>query len=188
MDLSLSLDEKKFLIETSKKAILFYFKNNDYPNYDQIAPKNLTKKGNCFVELFLNGTLRGSMGNFNGDLSLIGSVVQNAIGAAFNDPRFPQLSLMEFYKIKTSISLLSELTEISASDSNDLIKKFPKGYGISMVSDKGRSLMLPHMWEKFPTHEKFLSELSSKAGLPTDSWMDVKNKKFMIFESVFVKE
>lgn len=188
MDISLTTDEKKFLIETSKKAILFYFKNNDYPNYDQIAPKNLIKKGNCFVELFINGNLRGSMGNFNGELSLVASIVQNAIGAAFSDPRFPKLTLMEFYKIRISISILSELEEITVSDSNDLIKKFPKGYGITMVSDKGRSLMLPHMWEKFLTHEKFLSELSSKAGFPTDEWMNTKNKKFMIFESIFVKE
>lgn len=188
MDFSLSSDEKNFLIENSKKAILFYFKNGTYPNYDQIAPKNLTKKGNSFVELFVSGNLRGSMGNFNGDLSLVSSVIQNAVGAAFDDPRFPKLSLMEFYKIKVSISLLSELSEISVSDSDDLIKKFPKGYGITMVSDTGRSLMLPHMWEKLPTHEKFLSELSSKAGFPTDEWMNTKNKKFMIFESILVKE
>lgn len=183
-----SNEEKQSLIEYAKKSILAFFKSGKYPNYELVCPKRLCEKGNTYIELFINGTIRGSMGNFNGDYSLINSVSRNSIGAAFEDPRSPKLTILEFHKLKIAVSILSPLTEISVSSSNDLINKFPKGLGIVLVSDKGRSVMMPHMWDNHKTHESFLGELCLKAGFAKDSWINVKDKKFMIFESIFIKE
>ena len=60
-----------------------------------------------FVTLTMDNQLRGCIGNLTPDNSVRQGVEENALNAAFNDPRFPALSPDDFEKVRIEISLLT---------------------------------------------------------------------------------
>ena len=61
---------------------------------DRSAPW-LHARGACFVTLTQEGELRGCVGGLEARRSLLEDVTANARAAAFDDPRFPPLSVSE---------------------------------------------------------------------------------------------
>ncbi|MCX7911259.1 MAG: AmmeMemoRadiSam system protein A, partial [Endomicrobia bacterium] len=102
-------------------------------------------------------------------------VINMAIAAATEDPRFPQVTLEELDDIKIEISVLSPLKRVF---SHKEIKE--KVHGVVVRSGGKSGLFLPQVWEQLPKKEQFLSELCwGKAGLPPNAWQDPKTELYV---------
>ncbi|MFC1536608.1 AmmeMemoRadiSam system protein A [Pseudomonadota bacterium] len=124
-----------------------------------------------FVTLKEDGELRGCIGSLKAHCSLYRDLCNNAVSAAFHDPRFPPVTKDEFEKIHIEVSLLTEPEQISFNDQNDLLSQLAPGVdGIIFECGSYRSTFLPQVWEQLPTPELFMAHLKQKAGLTADFW------------------
>jgi AmmeMemoRadiSam system protein B/AmmeMemoRadiSam system protein A len=138
--------------------------------------KMLNEPGASFITLNKKGQLRGCIGSIQAWQPLIKDIAENACKAAFEDPRFPKLTLgeIESGKIEISISILSPQTQIHFSDETDLLAQLQPGIdGIVLTEGTPyRGVFLPVVWEQLPDPKQFINQLKRKAGLPEDYWSD----------------
>jgi AmmeMemoRadiSam system protein A len=126
-----------------------------------------------FVTLTLDGNLRGCIGMLEACRPLAEDVAENAVSAAFRDPRFPPLSRDEFDDLKISISVLSPPQEMTFSSEADLLEKIRPGVdGLILQEGFRKGTFLPSVWEELPDKELFFEHLKLKAGLPAGYWSD----------------
>ncbi len=130
----------------------------------------LRQAGATFVTLAKDGKLRGCIGSLAAARPLGEDVAQNALGAAFRDPRFPPLSAAEWPHCRVEVSLLSAPKPIRFADETDLLAQVVPGEdGVILECDGRRATFLPQVWESLPDKLAFFAELVKKAGLPADT-------------------
>ena len=130
----------------------------------------LAQTGATFVTLTKDGNLRGCIGSLAPARALGEDVAQNALGAAFRDPRFPALTPGEWPQCKVEVSLLSTPKPLRFADEADLLAQIECGAdGLILEADGKRGTFLPQVWEELPEKRAFLAQLLKKAGLPTDT-------------------
>ena len=133
----------------------------------------LYEHGACFVTLMQTGQLRGCIGSLQAYRPLLDDVKENAIAAAFRDPRFKPLAASEYNEICIEVSLLSPLKAMTISNEEDALTQFQPGVdGVVLHCGDKRGTFLPQVWESLPEPRRFLEELKRKAGLPGDFWSD----------------
>ena len=136
---------------------------------------SLLKKRGCFVTLHKDGGLRGCIGTIEPVDSVLTCVKKNALNAAFNDPRFPSLTLEELNKINIEISILTLPKALDFTDGEDLKNQLRPGiHGVILSQGWRSATFLPQVWEQLPDKSSFLSNLCLKAGLPGHAWQDKK--------------
>ena len=129
-----------------------------------------TKRG-TFVTLNINGQLRGCIGNLTPRGTIVEGVKENAINAAFHDPRFNALSIKELDSVEIEVSILTEPKRLKYDTTEDLIKKLRVNVdGVIIRKGYANATFLPQVWEQLPKHQDFLSHLCQKAGLGSDEW------------------
>ncbi len=132
-----------------------------------------TKQG-TFVTLHKAGRLRGCIGCLAGRESIVDGVRRNAINAAFQDSRFPPLTLEELEQVDIEVSVLTEPKPLSFRDAQDLLAKLRVGKDGVILSQGGASAtFLPQVWQQLPRAEDFLSHLCQKAGLAPNAWRSI---------------
>lgn len=170
MDFMFESSEKKFLLNLARNAIIHYIEKNP------LRPENITEKLKqkraTFVTLSEHDELRGCIGNLSGTQMLYESVINNATGAAFRDPRFQPVSKSEMEKIKIEISVLTEPEKINYIKEEDLLNNITEDDGIIIVKDNRSATFLPQVWLQIQDKEEFLRHLCMKALLPEDSWKE----------------
>lgn len=158
------------LCQLARKTLEEYFKGKQFKP-DSLTIKACNNKACCFVTITKNGFLRGCIGSLQPNQELWKNIQENAINAAFFDPRFPPLSEKELPKIKIEVSVLSKPKKLEFLNSEELLKKINEKMGIILKHKTGKtSTFLPQVWEKIPDKITFLEELSLKAGLDGDAW------------------
>jgi len=131
----------------------------------------LADPGATFVTLFSHAELRGCIGSLRASRSLRDDVRENAINAAFHDPRFPPLVPAEFESISVEVSLLSPSTRLRCATEDDLLARLHAGVdGVTLEYGAHRATFLPQVWETLAEPRLFLAELKRKAGLAADFW------------------
>jgi MEMO1 family protein len=126
--------------------------------------------GATFVTLTKAGELRGCIGSLEPTRALADDVAQNALGAAFRDPRFPPMSAQEWPQCRVEVSLLSTPKPLRFADEADLVGQIEAGEdGLIIECDGRRGTFLPQVWEDLPDKRVFLAHLLRKAGLPADT-------------------
>jgi hypothetical protein len=134
---------------------------------------DLSHPGATFVTLTQKGQLRGCIGSLEAHRPLAKDVADNAIAAAFHDPRFPPLKDEELERTRIEVSLLGPSEKIDFVDEADAMAKLRPGIdGVVLTHGRQRATFLPQVWEALPDPRKFLSQLKQKAGLPADFWDD----------------
>ena len=132
---------------------------------------NLLKRGASFVTLTQQGQLRGCIGSLEAHRPLNLDVEENAIAAAFRDPRFPPLSHEELARTRIEVSVLERPQALRFSDEKDALRQLRPGLdGLILQCAQRRATFLPQVWESLPTPAHFLRQLKLKAGLPEDFW------------------
>ena len=133
----------------------------------------LAEPGASFVTLTRQGELRGCIGTLEAHRPLGLDVRENAVAAAFRDPRFMPLTRVEFDEIRVEVSVLSpsEILVV-ASEEHALATLRPNVDGVVFEYRHYRSTFLPQVWEQLPEPAEFMAHLKRKAGLPMDFWAE----------------
>jgi len=129
----------------------------------------LAQFGATFVTLTREGALRGCIGSLQASRPLGMDAAQNALGAAFRDPRFSPMSAAEWPGCRVEVSLLSTPKAVAFADEDHLLAQLVAGEdGVILEADGRRASFLPQVWESISDKRQFLRELARKAGLPAD--------------------
>ncbi len=124
-----------------------------------------------FVTLMRNDELRGCIGSLEARRALRLDIEDNAVAAAFRDPRFTPLTRLEYTNTRIEISLLSPTELLPAADEHQVREILRPGLdGVVFEYGHYRSTFLPQVWEQLPEPGQFLAHLKRKAGLPPDFW------------------
>jgi AmmeMemoRadiSam system protein A len=164
--------EGKYLLDMARKTIeeaLSGKKAADQDGADD-SPRFAEKRG-TFVTLTIDKNLRGCIGHIIPQETLLEGVKENAINAAFKDPRFNPLSKSEWQKVKIEISILTDPARLEYSDADDLLKKIhPNIDGVIIKKGYYQSTFLPQVWEQLPDKKEFFTHLCLKAGMDGNEW------------------
>jgi AmmeMemoRadiSam system protein A len=128
---------------------------------------HLAELRGVFTSVYLHSQLRGCVGYVLAVSSVYSTVAQTARAAAFDDPRFPSVTLQETPDLKIELSLLSRPQIIQP----EIVEVGRHGLLISLAGHRG--LLLPqvavqHGWDR----RTFLDQTCRKAGLPLDAWQN----------------
>ncbi len=163
-------EQGKRLLKLARETIKKRLVGEGDDRIDNLEEALLDKKG-VFVTLNKRGNLRGCIGHIIGQMPLWEGVRENAINAAFSDPRFPPLSPEELDEIDIEISVLTEPRPLKYTSVDDLLQKLiPGKHGVIIKKGPYQATFLPQVWEQLPNKEEFLSHLCMKASLPPYEW------------------
>jgi AmmeMemoRadiSam system protein A len=144
------------------------------------AGKKLRMKAACFVTVYVDGELRGCIGNAMASGPLWKSVAENAVLAVSRDYRFIPVKKEDLPRLTPEVSVLTPLSEHKPKNTAELLQFLEHEKPGLMLTKYGRSaLFLPQVWEDLPKPEEFLTHLCLKAGLGSDDWKE--DAKFQIF-------
>ena len=129
----------------------------------------LRQVGATFVTLTRDGALRGCIGSLEAARALGTDVAENALAAAFRDPRFPPMTAAEWPNVRVEVSLLSAPKPMRFADEADLLAQLKPGEdGVILEFGGRRATYLPQVWESISDKRLFMRELARKAGLGDD--------------------
>lgn len=131
----------------------------------------LLKRAATFVTLTQEGRLRGCIGSLEAHRPLGVDVEENALAAAFRDPRFTPLTADEFLRTRIEVSLLQAPQHLHFSSEEEALRLLRPGLdGLILQRGHQRATFLPQVWDTLPEPAQFLRQLKRKAGLPEDFW------------------
>lgn len=172
-------ESRSFLLRLARAAITARIGGLALPA-EAPADRVLLEPRGAFVTLDLDGRLRGCIGHVVGVSPLWVSVRDNAVAAAFADPRFAPLIAHELPGVRIEISALSPLVECAPEEitvGRD---------GILVERGAARGLLLPQVAvEQGWGRETFLDHTCRKAGLTTSCWRDPATVLFRFSAEVF---
>jgi uncharacterized protein (TIGR00296 family) len=185
----ISLSEGANLVRLARTAVEKYLEESVV-----IKPDNdVMDKAGIFVTLsYLNTSkeeqLRGCIGFPLPEKSLHEAVIEAAIAAATQDPRFLPLYSQELDNIIFEISILTMPQEIKAMPT-DYKNEIKLGRdGLILQCRFGSGLLLPQVpvelnWDV----EEYLANICYKAGAPSNAWLDPTSKLYK-FQAIVFKE
>lgn len=135
-----------------------------------------------FVTLHKRGDLRGCIGEIVPRREIWQAVREQALNAAFNDPRFPALRKDELKEIDIEISILTPPRPVGSW------REIEIGRHGMVLSKGGRSaVFLPQVApEQGWGIEDTLTHLAMKAGLGPEDWRD--GADYLVFEAQIARE
>lgn len=171
---SVSLEEGAYLVSLARRAIGEYLLSGRKITPDRSGGA-LSEKRGVFVTLETHPAheLRGCIGYPLPVKELNLSVVDCALAAAFDDPRFPPLEKSELAACTVELSVLTVPEEVKVKTPADYPKKIKVGRD-GLIIDYGYAsgLLLPQVPVEWNWGEKeFLCQVCQKAGLPPDMWL-----------------
>jgi AmmeMemoRadiSam system protein A len=161
----LTPEEERACLRLARRALEHYFETGGALR-PPVAPGTLKERRGAFVTLTVGGELRGCIGYPLPVKPLDETIVEMALAAATQDPRFEPLAHNELNNIKIEVSVLG-LPEPVADPAEVLVGR----HGIIVSKGSRRGLLLPQVpveyrWDR----ETFLDHGCLKAGLPPDAW------------------
>ena len=168
----LTTEEREYLLALARSTIAEAAGRKPAAEPRPPAPHRLHAPGAAFVTLHTrDGNLRGCIGSLMAHRPLIEDVRENAIAAAFRDPRFPPVKAAELANIVIEVSVLTAPEPLDFDGPEDLMRKLrPHIDGVIIEHGWNRATFLPQVWEQLPSPEEFLGHLCYKAGLPSNAW------------------
>ncbi len=188
---TVSSEEGAYLAALARKAIEHYFATGKKlpPDRNKGA---LSEKRGVFVTLekYPSRELRGCIGYPMPIKELAPAVVDCALSAAFEDPRFAPLEKFELEKIVVEVSVLSVPEEITVKEPGEYPKKIKIGRdGLIISYGYSSGLLLPQVPVEWNWNEtEFLSHLCEKAGLPKEMWRSASVKILSFSAAIFQEE
>ena len=138
-----------------------------------VTHAELDRPGATFVTLTQHGELRGCIGTLEARRPLRQDVEENALNAAFRDPRFAPLAVAELEVTRIEVSLLCAPVPLAIAGEDDLLQRLRPGVDGVVLAFRGRrATFLPQVWESLPEPREFVAALKRKAGLATGFWHD----------------
>jgi uncharacterized protein (TIGR00296 family) len=178
----LSEEEGKFLVKLAQEAIETFIKEKRKIEVPGDTPDILKEERGVFVTLNKDGLLRGCIGYPEPIEPLVNAVIDVAISAAVNDPRFSPVTVDELDDLELEVSVLTKPVLIEVKKPEEYINEIKIGDD-GLIIERGpyKGLLLPQVAVEWGWNvEEFLYNTCVKAGLTADCWIypDVKIYKF----------
>ncbi|MGA3290539.1 MAG: TIGR00296 family protein [Candidatus Bathyarchaeia archaeon] len=193
MSFELSLEEGKILIQLARSAVNEKLEKGKTIQPPKETPKKLFEQCGVFVTInsLRNGKkeLRGCIGYPYPTSPLVEAVIDSAINAATQDPRFYSLTLKELSKVVFEVSVLTPPEVVEVKNPKEYLSKIKVGED-GLIVERGfyRGLLLPQVPIEWGwCEEEFLCQCCVKAGLPPDSWL-TKDAKIYKFKAIIFEE
>ncbi len=182
----LTLEEGRTAVRLARKAIETYLAERKVIQ-DRLSGVFEQKRG-VFTTLTKHGELRGCIGFPYPIKRLDEAIIESAIAAATEDPRFPPVTLEEMDEIIVEVTVLTPLEKINAKPI-ELPKHIEIGkHGLMVKRGFYSGLLLPQVAVEYGFDtEEFLSQTCMKAGLPPDCWL-MEGTEVYRFEGQIFKE
>lgn len=177
-EFSISDEDKQRLLAIAREAIEAHLRDEPYmpPVIDSLSAER-----GVFVTLKIDGQLRGCIGLIKAREPLYRVVGDMAVAAAFEDPRFPPLTAVEFPRLEYDISVLSPLVRV-----HDLDEIIVGRDGLMIKLDLHSGLLLPQVaTENGWGRTQFLEQTCLKAGLPKNSYRSEHAEIYRFSADVF---
>ncbi|MEM5782222.1 MAG: TIGR00296 family protein [Candidatus Aenigmatarchaeota archaeon] len=190
-DIKISDNLGSFLVKLARKTVYEHFRYKPQFILPECEDKQLHEKMGAFVTIqtYPERELRGCIGYPLPYKELIIAVKENALNAAFEDPRFEPLNKSELEKIIFEVTVLTKPEEIKYANSKELVECIEIGkHGLIVQHGFFSGLLLPQVPVEYNWNiEEFLSHTCEKAGLPYNYW---KNNKlsWKRFEGIVFEE
>ena len=188
-DTQLSDSDGVFLVKTARMAVTEFLSNGKRMKLESEREKKFSFNSGVFVTLNNADGLRGCIGFPMPDKKLSHGIIDAAIAAATEDPRFSPVKTNELNDIVFEVTILTSPVEITVTDPMEYLEKIKVGRdGLIIRNSFSSGLLLPQVPVEYGWNvEEFLQHTCEKAGLEKDTW---KNEKVKIekFEGIVYKE
>jgi len=182
----LSLEEGEKAVKLARKAIERYLEEEKIIE-DRLDGIFSEKRG-VFTTLTKKGDLRGCIGYPYPIKRLDVAIIETAISAATQDPRFPPVRIEEMDQIEVEVTVLTppQKLEVPAEKRAEAIEI--GRHGLMVVHGFYSGLLLPQVAVEYNMdEEEFLTQTCLKAGMPPDAWLDQEVDVYT-FEGQIFKE
>jgi len=188
-DSKLSDSDGAILVKISRKAVTEFLSNGNKIKLEPEFEKKFSFNSGVFVTLNKTGELRGCIGFPLPVKKLSRAIVDEAIAAATEDPRFSPVTMKELGDIVFEVTVLTQPIEIDVSDPAEYLSKIKVGRDGLIISHSFYSgLLLPQVPGEYGwNEEEFLQHTCLKAGLAKDFWKSGE-AKIEKFEGIVFKE
>ena len=193
MTFELTDEEGKFLINLARNTAKTYLESGKTIKPPKDTPKKLFEQCGVFVTIntFRHGEkdLRGCIGYPYPTEPLVNAVIDSAINASTQDPRFEPMVLEELDKVVFEVSVLTPPEPIEVKNPQEYLSKVKVGED-GLIVERGyyKGLLLPQVPVELGwCEEEFLCQCCVKAGLPPDTWL-TKNAKIYKFKAIIFEE
>jgi MEMO1 family protein len=151
-------------VRLARQTVESFVRGKEAPTLPEGLPEELTsRRAGAFVSLKIAGKLRGCIGTTSATTSSIAEeILQNAVSACSDDPRFSPVQAEELDRITYSVDELGPTERIDSAEQLDV-----KRYGVIVVSGYRKGLLLPNL-EGVDTIEEQIKIAKRKAGIPED--------------------
>ena len=188
-DTQLSDSDGVFLVKTARMAVTEFLSTGKKMKLGSEHEKKFSFNSGVFVTLNNADGLRGCIGFLMPDKKLSNGIIDAAIAAATEDPRFSPVKTNELNDIVFEVTVLTPPVEITVTDPMEYLEKIKVGRdGLIIKHSFSSGLLLPQVPAEYGWNvEEFLQHTCEKAGLEKDTW---KNEKVKIekFEGIVYKE
>jgi len=172
-------EEQAWLLRQARESIARHLAGDPLPS-DPPPSEVLKERSGVFVTLHMDGNLRGCIGMPLPQQPLFQGVRENAVEAAFHDPRFPPLQATELTRIHIEISVMTPPRRVAGPEEVEVGRD-----GIIISRGGRRGLLLPQVpVEQGWSHDQYLDYGCMKAGLPSDAWhrgVEIETFQAMVF-------
>lgn len=188
-DIQLSDSDGVFLVKTARKAVTEFLSNGNRMKLESDLEEKFSFNSGVFVTLNNPDGLRGCIGFPMPEKKLSYAIVEGAIAAATEDPRFPSVKTNELNDIVFEVTVLTPPVEIDVSDPTEYLGKIKVGRdGLIIRHSFSSGLLLPQVPVEYGWNvEEFLQHTCEKAGLSRDIWKN-ESVKIEKFEGIIFKE
>ncbi|MGD2152660.1 MAG: AmmeMemoRadiSam system protein A [Gemmatimonadales bacterium] len=162
----LTVEDKQTLLRLARGTVHEYLSTSKLPEVQTESPALLELRAS-FVTLRdrVSDELRGCRGEVYARVRLIESVVQMAIAAATDDPRFTPVTAEEVPDLRIEINALTPMRPIRPEE------VVVGRHGLRIVRGSATGLLLPEVpvrygWDR----DEYLRWVCKKAGLAPDTW------------------
>ena len=188
-DIQLSDSDGVFLVKTARKAVTEFLSNGNRMKLESDLEEKFSFNSGVFVTLNNPDGVRGCIGFPMPEKKLSHAIVDGAIAAATEDPRFPSVKTNELNDIVFEVTVLTPPIEIDVYDPMEYLEKIKVGRdGLIIRHSFSSGLLLPQVPVEYGWNtEEFLQHTCEKAGLARDTWKN-ESVKIEKFEGIIFKE
>ena len=188
-DIQLSDSDGVVLVKTARRAVTGFLSNGNRIKLEPDLEEKFSFNSGVFVTLNNPDGLRGCIGFPMPEKKLANAIVDGAIAAATEDPRFPSVKTNELNDIVFEVTVLTPPIEIDVYDPMEYLEKIKVGRdGLIIRHSFSSGLLLPQVPVEYGWNtEEFLQHTCEKAGLARDTWKN-ESVKIEKFEGIIFKE
>ena len=185
---NISTDDGTILVKTARKAVTQYLTNHKKIS-DPIFDEKFSFNAGVFVTINDKSGLRGCIGYPLAVKKLSDALIDAAISASTNDPRFSPVKINDLDDLVFEVTVLSDTEELSTHSDDDILDSIKIGRD-GLIVERGfqSGLLLPQVPIEYNWNtEQFLNHTCHKAGLSNDSWKDTATK-ISKFQGIIFRE